>query len=51
MRGPADEDMNDWRDAHFAWVVEQQVLKKKHNMLSSGSAARTSAAGSGSPKA
>ena len=28
VRGPADEDMNDWRDAHFAWAVEQQVLKK-----------------------
>ena len=33
VRGPADEDMNDWRDAHFAWVVEQQVLKKKHKAL------------------
>ena len=20
--------MNDWRDAHFAWVVEEQVMKK-----------------------
>ena len=29
VRGPADEDMNDWRDAHFAWVVEQQVLKEE----------------------
>ena len=28
VRGPADEDMNDWRDAHFAWVVEQQVLER-----------------------
>jgi hypothetical protein len=30
VRGPADEDMNDWRDAHFAWVIEQQVLEKQH---------------------
>jgi outer membrane protein OmpA-like peptidoglycan-associated protein len=33
VRGPADEDMNDWRDEHFAWVVEQQVLKKKRKAL------------------
>ena len=33
VRGPADEDMNDWRDAHFAWVIEQQVLKKQHKAL------------------
>jgi len=33
VREPADEDMNEWRDAHFAWVVEQQVLKKKHKAL------------------
>jgi outer membrane protein OmpA-like peptidoglycan-associated protein len=33
VRGPADEDMNDWRDAHFAWVVEQQVLEKQHKAL------------------
>jgi outer membrane protein OmpA-like peptidoglycan-associated protein len=29
VQGPADEDMNDWRDAHFAWVVDQEVMKKK----------------------
>jgi outer membrane protein OmpA-like peptidoglycan-associated protein len=29
VRGPADEDMNDWRDAHFAWVVDEQVMKKQ----------------------
>jgi outer membrane protein OmpA-like peptidoglycan-associated protein len=28
VRGPADEDMNDWRDAHFAWLVEEQVTKR-----------------------
>lgn len=33
VRGPADEDMNDWRDAHFAWVVDQQVLKRQHKAL------------------
>jgi outer membrane protein OmpA-like peptidoglycan-associated protein len=33
VRGPADEDMNDWRDAHFAWVVEEQVMKKGHRAL------------------
>ena len=33
VRGPADEDMNDWRDAHFAWVVEEQVMKKHRRAL------------------
>jgi outer membrane protein OmpA-like peptidoglycan-associated protein len=33
VRGPADEDMNDWRDAHFAWVVEEQVMKRGHRAL------------------
>ena len=33
VRGPADEDMNDWRDAHFAWIVEEQVIKKHHRAL------------------
>lgn len=28
VRGPADEDMNDWRDAHFAWLVDEQVMKR-----------------------
>jgi len=28
VRGPADEDMNDWRDAHFAWAVEEHVMKR-----------------------
>ena len=25
VTSPADDDMNDWRDAHFAWVVEKDV--------------------------
>jgi outer membrane protein OmpA-like peptidoglycan-associated protein len=33
VKGPADEDMNDWRDAHFAWVVEEQVMKKRRRAL------------------
>ena len=33
VRGPADEDMNDWRDAHFAWIVEEQVIKKGRKAL------------------
>jgi outer membrane protein OmpA-like peptidoglycan-associated protein len=33
VRGPADEDMNDWRDAHFAWAVERHVLKKNRRAL------------------
>jgi outer membrane protein OmpA-like peptidoglycan-associated protein len=33
VRGPADEDMNDWRDAHFAWVVDEQVMKRGRRAL------------------
>ena len=33
VRGPADEDMNDWRDAHFAWVVGEQVMKRGRRAL------------------
>jgi outer membrane protein OmpA-like peptidoglycan-associated protein len=33
VRGPADEDMNDWRDAHFAWVVEEHVMKRGRRAL------------------
>jgi outer membrane protein OmpA-like peptidoglycan-associated protein len=33
VQGPADEDMNDWRDAHFAWAVEEHVMKKRHRAL------------------
>jgi hypothetical protein len=25
--------MNDWRDAHFAWIVEEQVIKKRRKAL------------------
>ena len=25
VTSPADDDMNDWRDAHYAWVVEHRV--------------------------
>ena len=31
--GPSDEDMNDWRDAHFAWVVGEQVMKRGRRAL------------------
>ena len=33
VRGPADEDMNDWRDAHFAWAVEEHVMKRGRRAL------------------
>ena len=33
VTSPADEDMNDWRDAHFAWVVEREVLRKGRKAL------------------
>jgi outer membrane protein OmpA-like peptidoglycan-associated protein len=33
VRGPADEDMNDWRDAHFAWIVQKEVLEKGRRAL------------------
>jgi outer membrane protein OmpA-like peptidoglycan-associated protein len=33
VRGPADEDMNDWRDAHFAWAIDQHVMKKGRRAL------------------
>jgi len=33
VRGPADEDMNDWRDAHFAWVVGERVMKRGRRAL------------------
>ena len=33
VRGPADEDMNDWRDAHFAWLVEKQVMMRARRAL------------------
>jgi hypothetical protein len=48
VQGPADEDMNDWRDAHFAWVVEEHVVKKGRR-ASCGLAARTSVGKCGFP--
>ena len=30
---PADEDMNDWRDAHFAYVIEREVMRKRGRAL------------------
>jgi outer membrane protein OmpA-like peptidoglycan-associated protein len=33
VTSPADEDMNDWRDAHFAWVVEKEVIQKQRKAL------------------
>jgi hypothetical protein len=33
VAGPADEDMNDWRDAHFASVVEHEVIHKGRKAL------------------
>ena len=28
VTSPADEDMNDWRDAHFAHVIEREVMRQ-----------------------
>jgi outer membrane protein OmpA-like peptidoglycan-associated protein len=33
VTNPADEDMNDWRDAHFAHVIEREVMKRTENAL------------------
>lgn len=33
VTSPADEDMNDWRDAHYAWVVEREVISKRRKAL------------------
>jgi outer membrane protein OmpA-like peptidoglycan-associated protein len=33
VTGPADEDMNDWRDAHFAHVVEREVMNRREKAL------------------
>ena len=33
VQGPADEDMSDWRDAHFAHVVEREVMKRGRRAL------------------
>ena len=33
VTSPADEDMNDWRDAHFAYVIEREVMRKRERAL------------------
>ena len=33
VTSPADEDMNDWRDAHFAHVVEREVRRQGERAL------------------
>jgi outer membrane protein OmpA-like peptidoglycan-associated protein len=33
MTSPADEDMNDWRDAHFAWVVDTHVVQRHRRAI------------------
>jgi outer membrane protein OmpA-like peptidoglycan-associated protein len=33
VTSPADEDMNDWRDAHFAHVIEREVRRKGERAL------------------
>jgi outer membrane protein OmpA-like peptidoglycan-associated protein len=33
VSSPADEDMNDWRDAHFAHVVERDVMNRGEKAL------------------
>jgi outer membrane protein OmpA-like peptidoglycan-associated protein len=33
VTGPADEDMNDWRDAHVAHIIEREVMKRSQKAL------------------
>jgi outer membrane protein OmpA-like peptidoglycan-associated protein len=33
VTSPADDDMNDWRDAHFAWVVARHVRAARRRAL------------------
>ena len=33
VTSPADEDMNDWRDAHFAHVIERDVMSRRQKAL------------------
>lgn len=33
VTSPADDDMNDWRDAHFAWVVDRYVRAANRKAL------------------
>ena len=33
VSSPADEDMNDWRDSHFAWVVDKHVVQRNRRAI------------------
>jgi outer membrane protein OmpA-like peptidoglycan-associated protein len=33
VASPADEDMNDWRDAHFASIIDRQVVRHHERAL------------------
>ena len=33
ITSPADEDMNDWRDTHFAWVVDREVVQRNRRAV------------------
>jgi outer membrane protein OmpA-like peptidoglycan-associated protein len=33
VTSPADEDMNDWRDAHCAHVIEREVMRRRERAL------------------
>jgi outer membrane protein OmpA-like peptidoglycan-associated protein len=33
VTSPADEDMNDWRDSHFAWVVDTHVVRRNRRAI------------------
>jgi outer membrane protein OmpA-like peptidoglycan-associated protein len=33
VTSPADEDMNDWRDSHFAWVVDTHVVQRNRRAI------------------
>ena len=33
VTSPADEDMNDWRDAHFAHVIDREVMRQGERAL------------------
>ena len=33
VTSPADEDMNDWRDAHFASVIDREVVRRRERAL------------------
>jgi outer membrane protein OmpA-like peptidoglycan-associated protein len=33
VTSPADEDMNDWRDSHLAWVVDKHVVQRNRRAI------------------